>query len=140
MIAAQSPGNTGRYSSKIRESAKFEQISPHSAKKLRSLEKALKFENRDARPFLKRRLYIARSVERMIQTNVFGHRHVESYLNRLNRSGCRNNTIRINFSSIFPFISYLKTQHRSCLEAIVRGDISGFIVSCPSLISQCNPS
>ena len=112
MIAVQTPQDTIQHPSKARKSV---------AKTPRS-------ENvSDTRPFIRRRMYITRSVKRMMQADLFGYAHVERYLNRLNRCGCRASTLKINYTALYLYISYLKSLHRSCLETTVRGDISGFI-------------
>ena len=100
----------------------------HPPRGRKTIEKAPELEKISAtQPFKRRRLYIGRSIGRMIQTDLFGHAHVEHYLNRLNRCGCRDSTLRLNFTALNLFISYLRSHYRSCLETIVRADISGFI-------------
>jgi integrase/recombinase XerD len=73
------------------------------------------------------RLYIDRSIERLIQGDLFGQIHVERFLHRLSRRGCRLSTLKINFSAIYLFIAYLKSRQRSLLETTVRADIGAFI-------------
>jgi site-specific recombinase XerD len=128
MIAAHTSQATVQHTPKTRKSPKFDQIAPLSGQSMRSTEQVLEAQNiGTAQPATRRRLYIARSIKRMIDSDLFGHTHVESYLNRLARCGCRDSTIKMNFSALYLFINYLKSQDRSCLETAVRADISGFI-------------
>lgn len=81
----------------------------------------------DARPVAWHRLYIDRSIERLIQCDLFGHLHVERYLHRLSRRGCRQSTLQINFTAIYLFLTYLRSRQRNLLETTVRADIGAFI-------------
>ena len=128
MIAAQTSQDTVQHTPKTRISPNLGQTAADLTQSMRSTDQAPETQNiSDVQPVTRRRLYIAKSVERMIGSELFGYTHVERYLNRLNRCGCRDSTIKLNFSALYLFISYLKSQDRSCLETTVRADISGFI-------------
>lgn len=70
---------------------------------------------------------IKKCIKRLSAKKLFGHPHIKRYLYDLYRRGCRPNTIRTNFESIILFISYLKNNGRSYLEAVTRDDLSSFI-------------
>jgi integrase/recombinase XerD len=65
--------------------------------------------------------------QRLSAKKLFGHPHIKRYLYDQYRRGCRPNTIRSNFESIILFVSYLKNNGRTCLEAVTRDDLGGFI-------------
>ncbi len=110
MIAVQTFQDTGQAPPKYRPSTKAVQINSHNSQ-----------------PKSEHRILIARCIERLDKTELFGQIHVERYLNKLNRYGCRVSTIRMNFNVFYQFIGYLKSHGRSCLETTVRDDIGGFI-------------
>jgi site-specific recombinase XerD len=70
---------------------------------------------------------IKKCIKRLSAKKLFGHPHVKRYLYDLYRHGCRPNTIRTNFESIILFLSYLKNNGRSYLEAVTRDDLNSFI-------------
>jgi len=70
---------------------------------------------------------VKKCIKRLSAKKLFGHPHVKRYLYDLYRRGCRPNTIRSNFESIILFISYLKNNGRTYLEAVTRDDLSSFI-------------
>jgi site-specific recombinase XerD len=70
---------------------------------------------------------IKKCIKRLSAKKLFGYPHVKRYLYDLYRRGCRPNTIRSNFESIILFISYIKNNGRTCLEAVTRNDLSSFI-------------
>jgi site-specific recombinase XerD len=70
---------------------------------------------------------IKKCIKRLSAKKLFGHPHVKRYLYDQYRRGCRPNTIRSNFESIILFITYLKNNDRTCLEAVTRDDLGGFI-------------
>ena len=70
---------------------------------------------------------IKKCIKRLSAKKLFGHPYVKRYLYDQYRRGCRPNTIRSNFESIILFIAYLKNNGRTCLEAVTRDDLGGFI-------------
>ena len=72
-------------------------------------------------------LLIKKYLKRLSDNDLFGRPHVKSYLTELHRRGCRPNTIRQRFTSIFLFISFLKGKGRSFIEEISRDDLGSFI-------------
>ena len=128
MIAVQTFQDTGQYTPKNQPSAKTNQISNHSSCSKQEAERSPRAKtNHNIRPMSENRILIARFVERLNKTELFGQIHVERYLNKLNRYGCRPSTIRMNFKVFYQFISYLKSHHRTCIETTVRDDIGGFV-------------
>lgn len=72
---------------------------------------------------------IRRYVKRLSEKKLFGQPHVKSYLTDLYRRGCRPNTIRCNFQSIYLFISYLSQCDHTCIETATKDDLSSFVES-----------
>lgn len=128
MIAGQVSAYTSQHPVKTHHSANAGQIARHPNTPKHANERACGVKNLgDPGPFNQNRTLIAKCIKRLDQSKLFGQGHVERYLNKLNRYGCRANTIRINFKVFYQFISYLKSYGRTCLETTVRDDIGGFV-------------
>jgi integrase/recombinase XerD len=72
---------------------------------------------------------IRRCVKRLSENKLFGQPHVKSYLTDSHRRGCRPNTIRCNFQSIYLFIAHLKRCGHTCIETATKDDLSRFVES-----------
>ena len=56
------------------------------------------------------------------KNDLLGEPYVKDYLNDQKRRNCRPNTIRCNFSTLKPFLSYLKERGRTSMETTNRAE------------------
>ena len=128
MIAEHVSPYTGQHPITADHLARSRQIVSHATAPVHANEHAYGVKSvDDTEPVNQNRVLIIKAIERLDQSGLFGQGHVERYLNKLNRYGCRPNTIRINFKVFFQFISFLKSGGRTCLETTVRDDIGSFV-------------
>jgi integrase/recombinase XerD len=72
-------------------------------------------------------LQIKRYIRRLSKEKLFGQPYVRGFLMDLYRRGCRPNSIRSYFQSIFLFIVHLRNGGHTRIETATKNDLSSFV-------------
>jgi len=72
-------------------------------------------------------LQIRQHIKRLSKEKLFGQPYVREFLTDQYRRGCRPNTIRCYFQSIFLFILHLRNSGHTRIETVTKNDLSSFV-------------